>query len=77
MSRILADIPTFGRIYRCCNCPNIHLQVGPVSIALTREAYMQLVELVTSSAANFELARREDRTEGADYADVGTKKYCM
>jgi hypothetical protein len=48
-----------------------------VSIALTKEAYMQLVELVTTSAANFELARREDRAEGADYADAGAKKYCM
>lgn len=77
MPRILADIPALGRIYECCNCPNIHVQLGPVSIALTRDAYMQLVELVSTSAANFEVARREDRNEGADYADVGTKKYRM
>ncbi len=77
MPRILGDIPPFGRIYECCNCPNIHLQLGPVSIALSREAYMQLVELVTTSAANFQLARRDDRTAGKESADVGTKKYCM
>lgn len=51
---VLANIDDFGRIYRCGNCDNIHLQVGPVIVLLNVEAYMQLVALVNESAANFE-----------------------
>ncbi len=51
---VLVNIDDFGRIYRCGNCDNIHLQVGPVIVLLNVEAYMQLVALVNESAANFE-----------------------
>ncbi len=50
---VLAKIENFGSIYRCADCNNIHLQVGPVNVLLTIEAYMQLVALVNASAANF------------------------
>lgn len=62
MAGILADFAGFGRIYECWDCPNIHLQVGPVNITLARGAYMQLVDLVNTSAANFELLRHRDQT---------------
>ncbi len=51
---VLANIDNFGKVYRCGDCSNIHLQVGPVNLLLTIEAYMQLVALVNASAANFE-----------------------
>jgi hypothetical protein len=53
---ILASIENFGRIYRCGDCDNIHLQVGPVTILFSIEAFMQMVTLVHASAANFESA---------------------
>lgn len=51
---ILASIENFGRIYRCGDCDNIHMQVGPVTVLLSLEAYMEFVTLVNTSAANFE-----------------------
>ena len=53
---ILASIENFGRIYRCGDCDNIHVQVGPVTVLLSIEAYMEFVALVNTSAANFESA---------------------
>ncbi|MGC4052403.1 MAG: hypothetical protein QM757_23985 [Paludibaculum sp.] len=52
---VLAEIPGFGRIYDCGGCGNLHLSVGPVSLTLTPEAYMQLAALLNTSAAQFEL----------------------
>jgi len=60
---VLAEIDSFGRIYNCGDCNNIHVQVGPVSLTLTVDAYMQLVDLVNTSAANFE---RSMTWSGAD-----------
>lgn len=51
---LLAEIPGFGRIFDCGGCGFLHLTVGPVSLTLTTEAYMQLVALLNTSAANFE-----------------------
>lgn len=52
---ILAYTEGFGQVYDCGNCGNIHVQVGPVSLTLDPKAYMQLVEMISTSAANFEL----------------------
>lgn len=52
---VLAEIPGFGRIYDCGGCGNLHLSIGPVSLTLTPEAYMQLTALLNTSAAQFEL----------------------
>jgi hypothetical protein len=51
---ILADIPGFGRVADCGRCGNLHVSVGPVSLTLAPDAYMQLVALLNTSAANFE-----------------------
>lgn len=51
----LAGTEGFGQIYDCGSCGNIHLQVGPVSLTLHPKAYMQLADMVSTSAANFEL----------------------
>ena len=51
---VLANIDNFGRIYRCGDCENIHLQVGPVNVLLSVEEYMQLVASMNASASNFE-----------------------
>jgi len=50
----LASMEGLGQIYDCGSCGNIHLQVGPVTITLEPGAYMQLVAMVSASAANFE-----------------------
>jgi hypothetical protein len=55
----LAATPGVGRVFDCGNCSCIHLQVGPVSLALTRPGYLQLVEMLNRSAANFELLMEE------------------
>ena len=51
---LLAEIPDFGRIYDCGECGLIHVKVGPVSVTLPPESYIQLVTLIHTSAANFE-----------------------
>lgn len=51
---LLAEIPDFGRVYDCGECGLIHVKVGPVSVTLPPESYMQLVALIHTSAANFE-----------------------
>ncbi len=51
----LASKDGFGQIYDCGSCGNIHVQVGPVTLTLEPEAYMQFVDLVSTSAANFEV----------------------
>lgn len=51
----LAGKEGFGQIYDCGSCGNIHVQVGPVTVTLDTEAYIQFVDLVSTSAANFEL----------------------
>ena len=51
---LLAEIPGFGRVFDCGACGFLHVTVGPVSVTLTPEAYMQLVAMLNTSAANFE-----------------------
>lgn len=51
---VLANIENFGKVYRCGDCDNIHLQVGPVTVLLSIEAYMKFVTLLNTSAASFE-----------------------
>lgn len=51
----LAAKEGFGQIYDCGCCGNIHVQVGPVTVTLDPDAYMQFVDLVSTSAANFEV----------------------
>jgi hypothetical protein len=67
LATILANIENFGRIYRCGDCDNIHVQVGPVTVLLSIEAFMEFVTLVNTSAANFESAIT--RTCGDAYHD--------
>lgn len=52
---MLAMKGDFGSIYQCAEgC--FHLQLGPVNIRLTKEAYFDLVDMVHTSAANYEAA---------------------
>ena len=60
----LASIDNFGQIFDCGSCGNIHFQVGPVTMTFTPDAYMQLVDMVSTSAANFETWLQE-RSGGA------------
>jgi hypothetical protein len=54
----LAEHKGFGKIYQC-ECGSIHVQAGPVSITFSTAGYMQFVEMVHTSAANFETVRSE------------------
>lgn len=74
-SSVLAEIPGFGRVYDCGECGGIHVTVGPLSVTLTPEAYMQFVDLIHTSAANFEgwLASKrpcDSDADGSFRADV-------
>jgi hypothetical protein len=69
---VLGDIQGFGRIYDCGDCGGIHVAVGPVSITLSPEAYLQFVTLVHTSAANFE-AWLQHR-QGSGNTDQRTEK---
>ena len=51
---VLAETPGFGRIFDCGECGHIHVAIGPVTLTIDAHAYMQLVALVNTSAANFE-----------------------
>jgi hypothetical protein len=63
----LASRPGLGRVFVCGACDNVHVTVGPVTLTLTPGAYMQLVELMNTSAANFELFLQQNgRLEGMD-----------
>jgi hypothetical protein len=64
----LAEATGLGRIYDCGSCARIHLQVGPMDIAFSREGYLQLVDMVNRSAANFELLL-EQRAPGGGTGD--------
>jgi len=52
---VLAINPALGAVYRCENCRNIHFDLSGIHFQVTPETYVQLVDLVTRSAANFEL----------------------
>ncbi len=70
----LAAMEGFGQVYDCGSCGNIHVRVGPVSITLEPTAYMQLVAMISTSAANFELwlqrkAGAPDRAPGESNYD--------
>lgn len=62
----LAATPGVGRVYECGNCAGIHVQVGALSITLTRTAYLQIVEMLNRSAANFELLMERRCRRGND-----------
>jgi hypothetical protein len=49
---ILADHEGFGRVTKC-ECGAIHVQVGPINVTFSADAYMQFVDLVNSSVPNF------------------------
>ena len=51
---ILSHIEGFGQVYDCGNCGNLHVQIGPMNLTLEPRAYMQLVDMISTSAANFE-----------------------
>ena len=63
VSVILAERRGLGRVW-FCKCGAIHLTVGPVTVNLDAASYMCLVEMVNTSAANFEMLMQA-RTGGA------------
>lgn len=65
-SCMLADKPGFGQIFDCGKCGNLHLSIGAVSLTLSPEAFLELVALMHTGAANFELWLEQNRP---DYPD--------
>lgn len=64
----LAASESFGQVYDCGACGNIHVQVGPVSITLEPRAYMDLVAMISTSAANFETWLQQ--RNGVDFTGI-------
>lgn len=61
----LAHNPRIGSsIFRCPDCDRIHLVLGSTNLQLNPDTFLEVVDLISRAAANFELmmeARREDR----------------
>ena len=56
---VLADSEGFGQVYDCeCGC--IHVVSGPVNLSFSPAGYMQFVEMLNRSAANFELRKAQE-----------------
>lgn len=54
--QLLALKNGFGSVFRCGNgC--LHVSVGRVAIAMNVDEYYELVDMINTSAANFELHR--------------------
>lgn len=64
---LLAEIPQFGRVFDCGECGKIHLTVGAIGVSLNPEAYIQLVNLLHTSAANFEMWLAEKQGQQGTY----------
>lgn len=64
---ILAERRNFGNVYHC-ECGNVHVQVGPVNITFSVDGYMEFVDLVSTSAANFESVLAGIRESGGNDA---------
>jgi hypothetical protein len=52
---ILADEEGLGRVTKC-DCGAIHVQVGPVNVTFSPDAFVQFVGLVNASLPNVEAA---------------------
>jgi len=65
---MLAVSEGFGQVYDCGSCGNVHVQMGPVSITLDPAAYMKLVAMISTSAANFELWLEQRSGSGEETA---------
>ena len=50
---ILAEEEGLGRVTKC-DCGAIHVQVGPVNVTFSPDAFVQFVGLVNASLPNFE-----------------------
>ena len=61
---VLSKKEHFGSLY-LCDRGCFHLQVGRMNLALSPDEYMELVDLVDKSAANFELMQEIRRDEAA------------
>ena len=65
---MLAAMNGFGAVSYCNRCQVVHLQIAAIDIALEPAAYMQLVAMISTSAANFEtlLQQRENDPHAAE-----------
>jgi hypothetical protein len=63
--QLLALKNGFGSVFRCGNgC--LHLSVGRVAIAMNVDEYYELVDMINTSAANYELHRGQARSAQPD-----------
>jgi hypothetical protein len=71
----LAQVPGFGSVYDCGACGHVHLAIGPVAITLAREAYLQLVAMLNTSAANFEAFLHNDEDGTVSWKESAGQPY--
>ena len=63
--RLFARREGFGSVIRCAHgC--IHLQLGGTTITLNDEQYLQLVAMVSDSAASYEFFRPDSSEDGTE-----------
>lgn len=62
---ILADYPGLGRV-RMCECNAIHVSIGPVTLNLEPDAFLQMTALMNRASA--QLSKIKEPLESAECA---------
>jgi hypothetical protein len=62
---MLAYEPEVGSIFRCHECRNIHLTLGPASIQVTPQTFLSVVDLFERSASAFAALTEAERNHEA------------
>ena len=65
---ILADLPGIGRV-RLCECNSVHLNIGPITMNLSVEAFAQSASLIHSAMEQLTeiIAARETALSGLPF----------
>lgn len=58
---MLAYNEEVGSIFRCHQCRNVHLTLGPANIQVTPQTFLAVVDLFQRAASNFELMLDAER----------------
>ena len=62
---ILADCPGLGRV-RLCDCNSVHLTIGPVTVSLAPEAFLQTATLMRKAVEQWTEIAGEATLSAAD-----------
>jgi hypothetical protein len=58
---VLAEHAGLGRIH-LCDCNSVHVSVGPVTLNLAPEAFLQMAQMMSKAAEEFSLQQAQRET---------------